>query len=69
MEVTQKEALVAIKNWLEDDKNRVFSLAGAFSTGKTRVLENALAECERNSKELFFVLLIILKKGRRVSVM
>lgn len=55
MAVTQKEALVAIKNWLEDDKNRVFSLAGAFSTGKTKVLKNALAEFERNSKELFFL--------------
>ena len=46
----QTKALVEIKDWLADDANKVFSLAGAFYTGKTKVLGSAIAEFVRKGK-------------------
>ena len=40
----QTKALVAIKDWLEDDSTKVFSLAGAFHTGKTKIIRSAINE-------------------------
>jgi hypothetical protein len=51
----QTKALVGIKDWLTDTNNKVFSLAGAFYTGKTKVLESAVNEFVRNGKTPIFL--------------
>ena len=51
----QTKAFVGIKDWLADDANRVFSLAGAFYTGKTKVLSAAIDEFVRKGKTPIFL--------------
>lgn len=40
----QTLALVKIKDWFEDNVNKVFSLSGAFYTGKSKVIRAVVAE-------------------------
>ena len=51
----QTKALVAIKDWLAETNNKVFSLAGAFYTGKSKVLKFAVHEFVRNGKTLLYL--------------
>ena len=51
----QTKALVAIKDWLADTNNKAFSLAGAFYTGKSKVLKFAVHEFVRNGKTLLYL--------------
>ena len=51
----QTKALVEIKDWLADDANKVFSLAGAFYTGKAKVRRAAIAEFVRKGKTPIFL--------------
>lgn len=51
----QTKALVGIKIWLADTNSKVFSLSGAFYTGKTKVLKSAVNELVRNGKTPLFL--------------
>lgn len=51
----QTKALVGIKDWLADDNSKVFSLVGAFYTGKTKVIRAAVDEFVRNGKNPIFL--------------
>lgn len=51
----QTKALVGVKDWLADTNYKVFALAGAFYTGKIKVLESAVCEFVRNGKTPLFL--------------
>lgn len=51
----QSKAFVCIKDWIADTSNKVFSLAGAFYTGKTKVLKFAVNELVHKGKTPLFL--------------
>lgn len=51
----QTQALVRIKDWIDDDVNKVFSLAGAFYAGKSKVTRAAVDHFVLKGKTLIYL--------------
>ena len=51
----QSKAIVAIEDWLENIEKKVFSLAGAFYTGKAKLLKTAVQRIIQHGKSPVFL--------------